>query len=61
VQPTARSAPAASVERAGDLIAREWGERLIRSWDSGWLDRPAEVGDLIGEALLGSAPGQVVV
>ena len=53
--------PAASVERARDLIAREWGERLIRSWDSGWLDRPAEVGDLIGEALLGSAPGQVVV
>jgi kynureninase len=53
--------PAASVARAHELITREWGERLIRSWPDGWLTLPARVGDLLGGALLGAAPGQVVL
>jgi kynureninase len=53
--------PSASVARAREVLTREWGERLIQSWDEGWLEQPARVGDLLGERLLGAAPGQVVV
>jgi kynureninase len=53
--------PVAAVDRMHDVVSREWGERLIRSWDEGWLTLPASVGDLLGERLLGAAPGQVVV
>jgi kynureninase len=52
--------PIASVERIAHVIRDEWGSGLIRSW-SHWVDLPARVGDLIGEALLGAAAGQVAV
>jgi kynureninase len=52
--------PAASVERIGRVVRDEWGSGLVRSW-SHWADLPVQVGDLIGEALLGAAPGQVAV
>ena len=35
--------------------------RLVRGWDEGWLELPVEVGDRLGAAALGAAPGQVVV
>ncbi len=39
----------------------EWGNGLIRSWNSaGWFHLPLELGDRIGR-LIGSAPGQTVV
>jgi kynureninase len=53
--------PRRSVERLREVIGREWGERLIRSWGEGWMDLPARAGDLLGEHLLGAAPGQVLV
>jgi kynureninase len=53
--------PAASLARAQEVLRHEWGDRLIRSWDEGWLEQPARVGDLLGAALLGAAAGQVVV
>lgn len=49
------------VERVNDLIAREWGSRMIRSWEEGWMELPEGVGDRLGEACLGAKPGQVVV
>lgn len=52
--------PASTPARIAEVVAGEWGERLIRSWNEGWLDAPARVGDLIG-TLVGAAPGQVVV
>lgn len=48
-------------ERLGRFVDEEWGERLIRAWDEQWLDRPTAVGDLVGRAVLGAAPGQTVV
>ena len=48
-------------ERLARFVDGEWGERLIRSWDERWLDRPTAVGDLVGRAVLGAAPGQTVV
>ncbi|WP_026374066.1 kynureninase [Agrococcus lahaulensis] len=53
--------PLASLpERFGDFIARDWGERLIRSWDEQWMRRPYDLGDRIG-ALVGAGPGQAFV
>jgi kynureninase len=48
-------------ERLAGFVDGEWGERLIRAWDESWMDRPTAVGDLIGRAVLGAAPGQTVV
>ncbi|KRA00211.1 kynureninase [Mesorhizobium sp. Root157] len=39
----------------------EWGQGLIRSWNSaGWFDLPLQLGDRIGR-LVGAAKGQTVV
>ena len=42
------------------VVGEGWGERLIRSWNEGWMDVPLMLGDQIG-ALLGAGPGQVAV
>ncbi|MGW7415932.1 kynureninase [Streptomyces sp. NPDC054863] len=47
--------------RVQDVMAREWGELLIRSWDeSGWWTAPERIGDRIAP-LVGAAAGQIVV
>jgi kynureninase len=53
--------PASTPGRLNDVLRREWGDRLIRSWNETWFDLPSRVGDLIGTEFLGAAPGQVVV
>jgi kynureninase len=53
--------PAATPGRVADVLRDEWGDRLIRSWGEGWMELPVEVGDRLGAALLGSAPGQTLV
>lgn len=53
--------PRAALERARSVLAQEWGNDLIRSWNSaGWFDLPIRLGDKLAP-LLGSGPGQVVV
>jgi kynureninase len=53
--------PAATPARVAELVTREWGQGLIRSWnDAGWYDLPRGLGDRIAP-LVGAAPGQVVV
>ncbi len=52
--------PRATVGRLERLVA-QWGERGVRGWDEGWLDLPLEVGDRLGAAVLGAAPGQTVI
>ncbi|QLH23134.1 aminotransferase class V-fold PLP-dependent enzyme [Streptomyces sp. Rer75] len=52
-----RSVPA----RLADVVAREWGQLRIRSWEeSGWWTAPERIGDRVGR-IVGAAPGQVVV
>jgi kynureninase len=53
--------PRRSIERLRAVVEQEWGRRLIRSWNEGWMDLPLRAGDLIGERLAGAAPGQVAV
>jgi kynureninase len=53
--------PKAVRTRLADVVATEWGEGLIRSWNTyDWIDLPARVGEKIGR-LIGAAPGTVVV
>lgn len=51
-----RSAPA----RVAEVVASEWGEGLIRSWNTAsWFDLPQRLGDKVAR-LIGAAPGEVV-
>ncbi|WP_395058562.1 kynureninase [Polaromonas sp.] len=53
--------PASAAARVADVITKEWGQDLIRSWNSsGWFDLPQRLGDKIAP-LVGAAPGEVVV
>jgi len=52
--------PRATAGRLDDLVRREWGGDLIRSWNvNGWIDAPARVGGKIAR-LVGAAPDEVV-
>ena len=52
--------PRATAARIQDVVTREWGTDLIRSWNAaGWVDLPQRVGDKIAR-LIGAGPGQVV-
>ncbi|MDQ0679283.1 kynureninase [Arthrobacter pascens] len=45
----------------GNFIQDSWGSRLIRGWDEEWLDLPQTIGDQLGRAVLGAAPGQTII
>ncbi|MGG5258749.1 kynureninase [Phycicoccus avicenniae] len=52
--------PAGVAEAVADVVHRQWGSRLIASWnESDWWGAPTRVGDRIG-ALVGAGEGQVV-
>mgnify|MGYP001547051839 CR=1 FL=1 len=51
--------PKGAAERAGEVITREWGQELIRAWNSaGWMDLPRRVGDRIAP-LIGAPKGSI--
>ncbi len=51
--------PRRTAARLQQTIAGEWGEGLIRSWNSaGWIDLAGTIGDRIA-TLIGAAPGEV--
>ena len=51
--------PRRTAARLQQTIAGEWGEGLIRSWNSaGWIALAGEIGDRIA-TLIGAAPGEV--
>ncbi len=53
--------PHAAKARVEDMIAKEWGEHLIRGWNvAGWMHQPRRIGDRIGR-LIGAAEGTVVM
>ncbi|KQV90393.1 kynureninase [Massilia sp. Root351] len=55
------AAPAAAMARARQVIAQEWGQGLIRSWNTaGWFALPKRLGDRIAP-LIGAAGGEVAV
>src|SRR4051812_4174999 len=52
---------AGTAERMDRFVREEWGGRLIRGWTEDWMGWPERVGDRLGAAALGAAPGQTVV
>lgn len=48
---------AALVERT---VRAEWGSRLVRGWNEGWVEAPRRVGDKLAR-VLGAGPGEVAV
>ncbi|NMM05435.1 kynureninase [Polaromonas sp.] len=52
--------PKSAAARVADAVTQQWGQGLIRSWNSaGWIDAPQRLGDKIAQ-LVGAAPGEVV-
>ena len=52
--------PKTAAARVAEAVTKEWGQGLIRSWNSaGWVDFPQRLGDKIAR-LIGAAPGEVV-
>ena len=52
--------PRAVPERVAQVVAQQWGQDLIGSWNSaGWFALPRRVGDRIAP-LIGAGPGEVV-
>ncbi len=53
--------PKTAATRVAQVITQEWGQNLIRSWNSaGWFQLPQRLGDKIAP-LVGAAAGEVVV
>ena len=52
--------PLATRSRIAEVVSQEWGAGLVRSWNR-WIELPRQVGDLVGEHLVGAAPGQAAV
>ena len=51
--------PRGAIERARHVIGQEWGQELIRAWNTaGWMALPQHVGDRIAR-LIGAAQGSV--
>ena len=52
--------PKTAAARVAEAVTQEWGQGLIRSWNSaGWVDLPKRLGNKIAR-LIGAAPGEVV-
>jgi kynureninase len=52
--------PRATAPALEAAVRDGWGRRLVGAWHD-WIEVCQEVGDRLGEALLGAAPGQVAV
>jgi kynureninase len=52
--------PNTAAARVAEAVTAEWGQGLIRSWNSaGWFELPQRLGNKIAQ-LIGAAPGEVV-
>ncbi|PZO74775.1 MAG: kynureninase [Sphingomonas taxi] len=52
--------PRATSAALADVATRQWGDRLIRSWNEGWIDAPQRIGAKIAP-LIGAAPDEVII
>ena len=47
--------------RVAEFVTEQWGYRLIKGWDEGWMSLAQQIGDDLGRVALGSAPGQTTI
>ncbi len=52
--------PKATLAALADVATRQWGDRLIRSWNEGWIDAPQRIGAKIAP-LIGAAADSVII
>ncbi|MCV3239401.1 kynureninase [Mesorhizobium sp. ZC-5] len=53
--------PLAAKARVAGMLTAEWGDQLIKGWNSaGWMMQPRRIGDRIGK-LIGAAEGTIVM
>ncbi|MEZ5681505.1 MAG: kynureninase [Erythrobacter sp.] len=53
--------PSTAMQRAREVIEKEWGTDLIKSWNTaGWFELPTRLGDKLAP-LIGADSGEVVV
>lgn len=52
--------PRATPAALADVATRQWGNRLIRSWNEGWIDAPQRIGGKIAP-LIGAAADEVII
>ncbi len=52
--------PRATPAALADVATRQWGDRLIRSWNEGWIDAPQRIGAKIAP-LIGAASDEVII
>lgn len=53
-------APMAAVEIVNDVASRQWGDRMVRSWNESWWDLQTSIGDLLAP-LVGASPGEIII
>ncbi|MXO61106.1 kynureninase [Altererythrobacter salegens] len=52
--------PLGTAARLGEVVRKEWGEGLVRSWnDAHWIEAPRRIGAIIAP-LIGAQPGEVI-
>ena len=52
--------PKRTVNYMREVIEQEWGKRLIRGWNDGWIDTPTELGAKIAK-LVGAQADEILV
>jgi kynureninase len=52
--------PLAALAAVETAMRAGWGYRLVRAWQE-WIDVGQQIGDRLGQALLGAAPGETAV
>ncbi|TVQ82759.1 MAG: kynureninase [Bacteroidetes bacterium] len=52
--------PGATTEKLQNVIANEWGNQLIRSWNQGWYERSKEIAGKLAP-LIGARPDEVIM
>ncbi|KQO06115.1 kynureninase [Sphingomonas sp. Leaf242] len=52
--------PKATPAALADVANRQWGHRLIRSWNEGWIDAPQRIGAKIAP-LIGAVADEVII
>ena len=44
--------PVAATDRVRAMMTEQWGQQLIRGWNSaGWMEQPRRIGDRIGRLI----------
>jgi kynureninase len=52
--------PRQTAARLQEVMSEEWGQGLIRGWNTNWFNAPTRVGEKIAQ-LVGATPGQVII